>query len=102
MAEFKKKPTIKEVASVTIELNKKVNELYHVVRDLDNLFGLYIRMNKHMNEFNEYVKKKVKESKLKAEQENDSKENESSNTVNIPANTNNEGSGAEGVRAEGK
>ena len=54
MAEFKKKPTIKEVASVTIELNKKVNELYHVVRDLDNLFGLYIRMNKHMNEFNEY------------------------------------------------
>ena len=32
MANFKKKPTIKEVANVTIELSKKVNELYFILK----------------------------------------------------------------------
>ena len=102
MAKFKKKPTIKEVANVTIELNKRVNELYNILRDLDNLFGLYVRMNGNMDEFNKYVSEKLSEFKEKQEKENDSKGNEESDTVNIQANTANEGSGTEGIRAEGK
>ena len=102
MAKFKKKPTIKEVANVTIELNKRVNELYHILKDLDNLFGLYVRMNGNMEEFNKYVAKKLSEFKEKQEKENDSKGNGESDTVNIPTNTSDEGSGTEGIRAEGK
>ena len=83
MAKFKKKPTIKEVANVTIELNKRVNELYNILRDLDNLFGQYVRMNGNMDEFNKYVSEKLSEFKEKQEKENDSKGNEESDTVNI-------------------
>ena len=102
MAKFKKKPTVKEVANVTIELNKRVNELYNILRDLDNLFGLYVRMNGNMDKFNKYVAEKLSEFKEKQEKENDSKGNEKSDTVNIPTNTSDEGSGTEGIRAEGK
>ena len=102
MAKFKKKPTVKEVANVTIELNNRVNELYHILRDLDNLFGLYIKMHKDTDKFGKFVEETLRKIKEKEEKENDSKGNGESDTVNIPTNTSDEGSGTEGIRAEGK
>tara|TARA_R100000781_G_scaffold114634_1_gene85968 strand:+ start:1782 stop:2090 length:309 start_codon:yes stop_codon:yes gene_type:complete len=98
MAKFKKKPTIKEVSELLIQVNKKVDDLFHIVRDLDNLFGLYVRMNKDVDNFNKYVEAKVEEVRKKREKANDSKENGNPDTENIQADTVNEGSRAEGVR----
>ena len=51
MAKFKKKPTIKEMANVVVEINKRVNEAHMVLRQLDDILGLYIKMKGDMKEF---------------------------------------------------
>mgnify|MGYP003151397943 CR=1 FL=1 len=102
MAKFKKKPTIKEVANALIEVNKKVNDAFHVLRDIDNLLGLYIRMKNDLDEFNVFVKDKVDERKKEMEEKNDSKGNGSPDAIDIPTTPDDAGSGTEGIRAETK
>ena len=87
----RKKPTAKEMASAIIEINTKVNDSYRIVRELDNIIGLYINMKGDMKEFNAFLEKKVKE-------KNDTKENEKPDKPNLQGDTGDEGSGTEGVR----
>ena len=61
MATFKKKPTNKEMASAIVEINKRVNEIANVVYNLDNVMGMFIRMEGKLEQFNEYLKEKAKE-----------------------------------------
>ena len=61
MAKFKKKPTMKEMANVVVEINKKVNEAHMVLRQLDDILGLYIKMKGDMTEFRAYLDKMVAE-----------------------------------------
>ena len=89
----RRKPTAKEMASAIIEINKKVNDCYSVVRELDNIIGLYIKMKGDMEKFNAFLEKQVKEG-----MENDSKANEEPDKENIQTDSGDEGSGAEGVR----
>tara|TARA_R100000458_G_scaffold12744_1_gene10537 strand:- start:705 stop:1010 length:306 start_codon:yes stop_codon:yes gene_type:complete len=92
----KKKPTAKEMASAIIEINSKVNNIYKVVQQLDNIIGLYIEMKKDIEEFNIYVEKRSKEQQEKAE--NDSRKNEEANKSNLQGDTDGESRGTEGVR----
>ena len=96
----KKKPTAKEMASAIIEINSKVNNIYKVVQQLDNIIGLYIEMKKDIKEFNVYIEEKSKEQQEKAE--NDSKANGNINKSNLQGDTDGESSGTEGVRKETK
>ena len=72
MASVKKKPTAKEMASAIIEVNNKVNELHNIMRSLDNVVGLYIRMNGDLEKFNEYIQQETEKAK---ESKNDEKAN---------------------------
>lgn len=95
----RKKPTAKEMASAIIEVNKRVNEVIDVTRNMDNILGLYIEMKGDLKNFNQYIEQKVKErEKIK----NDSKKNGKSDKPNLQKDTDNEGSGTEGVRQEAK
>ena len=91
----KKKPTAKEIASAIIEITTKVNDCFAIIRELDNVLGLYISMKGDMKKFNKFLEKTVKEA-------NDTKGNEESDKKDIQANSGNEGSGSEGVRKEAK
>ena len=96
MAKFKKKPTMKEMANVVIEINKKVNENYSILRQLDDILGLYVDMKGDMKEFHEFLKKKFAERDAKDDKKTDGK-------IDIPdiqEHSEDEGSGAEGVREE--
>ena len=61
MAKFRKKPTIKEIANVVVEINKRVNEAHMVLRQLDDILGLYIKMKGDMKKFRVYLDKMVDE-----------------------------------------
>ena len=101
MANFKKKPTVKEVANVTIELNNKINDLvkaiedaFSVIRQLDAIVGMYVEFNKDGKEFNDYILKKREE----LGKENDAKANAEADKPNLQGDTDGESSGSEGVR----
>lgn len=101
MAKFKKKPSVQEVANVTIELNNKINDLvkaiedsFSVIRQLDAIVGMYVEFNKDGKEFNDYILKKREE----LGKEDDAKANGSVNPEDIPGDTEDKGSGTEGVR----
>ena len=89
----KKKPTAKEMASAIIEVNTKINDVYNIVRELDNIIGLYITMKKDMKEFNSFLEKKMKE-----KENNDTEKNEKADRPNLQGDTDGESSGTEGVR----
>ena len=89
----KKKPTAKEMASAIIEVNTKINDVYNIVRELDNIIGLYITMKKDMKEFNSFLEKKMKE-----KESNDTEKNEKADRPNLQGDTDGESSGTEGVR----
>ena len=93
----KKKPTAKEMASAIIEVNTKINDVYNIVRELDNIIGLYITMKKDMKEFNSFLEKKMKE-----KENNDTEKNEKADRPNLQGDTDGESSGTEGVRKETK
>ena len=96
MAKFKRKPTMKEMANVVIEINKKVNENYSILRQLDDILGLYVDMKGDMKEFHEFLKKKFAERDAKDDKKADGK-------IDIPdiqEQSEDKGSGAEGVREE--
>ena len=87
----RKKPTNKEMTNAIIEINTKVNDCYSIIRELDNVIGLYITMKGDMDEFNAFLKEKIKES-------NDTKKDEKPNKPDIQGDTDGERSGAERVR----
>ena len=92
MANFKKKPTVNELGNAIVEINNRVNELINVAHNLDNILGMYIRMEGKLDEFNEYLKVKTQE--MIDEQEANGK----ADKQDIPADTKDEGSGSKGVR----
>ena len=101
MANFKKKPTVKELANVTIEINKKVNELgeatnqaFSVIRQLDAIVGMYVEFNNDGPKFNEFITEKQEELKKL----NDAKADGKADKPNLQEDTEDEGSGTEGVR----
>lgn len=96
MANFKKKPTIKEIANVVVNVNNKVNEIANYVSNLDNVVGMYIRMKDDLEDFNKYLEKKAKEMK------DDKKKDGNPDTKNIQSNPKDEGSGSKGVRKKNK
>ena len=95
MANFKKKPTIKELANVLIEVNSKVNETMNILRNLDSVFGLYVKMEGNLEKFNKFIEKEIKK---KQEKENESKKNGNADKPNIQGDTDGESSGSKGVR----
>ena len=88
----RKKPTIKEMASVIIELNQKLEFISHNLQRLDNVVGHYIEMNSDLEKFNEYLNK--------IREENDKKTNDESDNPNLQGDTDGEGSRPEGIRKE--
>ena len=99
MANVKKKPTAKEMASAIIEINNKVNELHNIMRSLDNVVGLYIRMNGDLEKFNEYIQQETDKAK---EGKNDEEANGEADKPNLQRDTDGESSGSEGVRKKAK
>ena len=95
MANFKKKTTIKELANVLIEVNSKVNETMNILRNLDSVFGLYVKMEGNLEKFNKFIEKEIKK---KQEKENESKKNGNADKPNIQGDTDGESSGSKGVR----
>ncbi len=98
LPKIRKKPTMKEMAGVIIEINKKVEHALSYINQLDNVLGLYIQFNKHNSEFNEFIEKKQKELKEK----NDQKENGKTDKEDISSDSGDKGTGAKGVRKESK
>ena len=96
MAKFKKKPTMKEMANVVVEFNKKVNEAHMVLRQLDDILGLYIKMKGDMKEFRAYLDKMVAE----RTEEHDKEADGNADKPNLQGDTDGESSGTEGVRQE--
>ncbi len=92
MANFKKKPTVNELGNAIVEINNRVNELINVAHNLDNILGMYIRMEGKLNEFNEYLEVKTKE------MIDEQKANGKADKQDIQADTKDEGSGSKGVR----
>ena len=92
MANFKKKPTVNELGNAIVEINNSVNELINVAHNLDNILGMYIRMEGKLDEFNEYLEVKTKE------MIDEQKTNGKADKQDIQADTKDEGSGSKGVR----
>ena len=96
---FKKKPTIKEVANVAMELNNRLNSVIHFINELEKAFSLYVEMKGDDKEFGEFITKKIKEWK---EQQNDAKANANTDKSNLQGDTDGESSGTEGIRKKTK
>lgn len=96
MSEYKvkRKPTIKELTNVTLELNERVNYLNHVMTELEKAFSLYVEMNKDNVKFRDYIDKKVEEWKKKDEAKADG----NADKPNLQGDTDGESSGTEGIR----
>ena len=66
----RKKPTIKEITKVIIEMGDQMNQIYAKHLDLEKAFSMYVEMKKDNEKFSKFIDKKVKEWK-----ENDAKRN---------------------------
>jgi hypothetical protein len=91
---LKKKPTIREVSNIVIELNNRINSLMGLLSELEKAFSLYVEMKKDDKKFTEFIDKKVKE------MQDDTERDGESNKSNLQGDTDGESSGAEGVREE--
>ena len=83
------------MASAIIEINSKINHCLEISKRLDSVVGLYIEMKGDLDTFNEYIDKKLNKEK---EEVGESRGNEEIDGGDIPANTEDESSGTEGVR----
>ena len=92
---IKKKPTARELGSAIIEINDKVNYNTSLLRQFDEILGLYMKMKGDLDNFNEILKEEM-------EKRNESKGNGDIDKQDIPKDSKNEGSGTEGVREEAK
>ena len=91
---IKKKPTARELGSAIIEINNKVNYNTSLLRQFDEILGLYMKMKGDLGKFDEYLKNEMEKRK------DESEANGKADKENIPANPENEGSGTEGVRVK--
>ena len=89
-----KKPTLREIGGVVIELNKRINDIRDYCNQLDRIIGLILKMNNQEEQFNQYL------DKLKAEYEQ--KANDATNEKDLQGDPDGERAGAEGVREERK
>ena len=101
MANFKKKPTVKELANVAMEHNKQIaemgnaiNQAFSVIRQLDAIVGMYVDFKHDGPKFNEFIEEKQEEMRKL----NDAKANAEADKPNLQGDTNGESSGSEGVR----
>ena len=94
---FKKKPTTREIAGVTIDLGQKLNSLMGYTGDLEKAFSLYIEMKGDNENYKDFIDKKIKEWK---EQQNDAKANGEADKPILQGDTDGESSGTEGIREE--
>ena len=92
LPKVRKKPTIKELAGVIIEMNQRLEYLAHNVQKLDNVLGFYIEMKNDLEKFNSFLDKK--------REEHDKKNNDKVDGPNLQGDTDGEGSGSEGIRKE--
>tara|TARA_R110002020_G_scaffold85627_7_gene211235 strand:+ start:3673 stop:3960 length:288 start_codon:yes stop_codon:yes gene_type:complete len=90
LPKVRKKPTIKEMAGVLIELNQKIEMLHRNMVQLDNVLGHYIEFNKDLDKFNLYLSK--------VREEHDKKANDNPDKSNLQGDTDGEGSGTKGIR----
>ena len=93
---FKKKPTIKEIAGVTLELSNRVNSLFDYMSELEKAFSLYVEMKGDIEDFKKHIDKRFKE--LEEKKKNDTKTNGDTDGDNLQGNTEDENSGTERVR----
>ena len=98
---IKKKPTIREVSNVVLELNNRVNSIMGLLSELERAFSLYVEMNGDNDKFTEFINEKVKEYK-KQQEENVSKANGVPDKPNLQGDTNGERSRTEGIREEAR
>tara|TARA_Y100001963_G_scaffold48232_2_gene67824 strand:+ start:1226 stop:1513 length:288 start_codon:yes stop_codon:yes gene_type:complete len=95
MTRVKKKPTMKEMTNVVIELNSRVNAIAGYLQELEKALSLYIDMNKHGDKFTKFIDKKVKEY-------NDAKADAKPDNADISGDTEDPRSGSERVREKAK
>lgn len=95
----RKKPTAREMASTIIEINNKVNYLYDVIRGFDGVFTIFLEMENKKDKLEKKLEEIKKENERKA---NEQKENGKADTKDIPADSDNKGSGTERVRETAK
>ena len=89
----KRKPTAREMASAIIENNNKVNECFSILRQLDEILGLYVKMNGDSDKFNKFI-----EGEIEKRKKNDEKRDGKPDSGDIPKDSGNKRSGTEGVR----
>ena len=94
----RKKPTNREMASVIIEMNSKLENVCRYIEQLDNILGLYIEMNKHSEKFNKFIELKQKE----LEEKNDQKANGKTDKEDISSDSGNKGAGPKRIRKKSK
>ena len=92
---FKKKPSIREVANIVVELSNRQRSLIGLLSELEKAFSLYIEMNGDVDNFTKFIDKKLKEA-------NDAKRNGDIDGSDIPSDTKNEGSRPKRVRKKAK
>jgi hypothetical protein len=90
----KKKPTIKEMASVIITINDKVHEMVEIVNQLDRVLGMYISMKGDNDELNKFITKEME----KAKERYDAAQNGEADKPNLQGDTEGESSGSKGIR----
>ena len=95
----KRKPTNREMASAIIEINAKVNRCGELMKELDNVLGLYIEMKGDIKSFNSYIEAKFKPKK---EKKDDSKANGKADKPNLQGDTDGKSSRSKRVRKKGK
>ena len=93
---LKKKPTAKELGNAVIDINNRVNQNTSLLRQFDEVLGLYITMKGDLEKFNEFLKEEMEK------RENESKGDGEADKPNLQGDTDGESSRTEGVRAEGK
>ena len=92
---IKRKPTIKELTDVVLQLNDRLQYLYSVVGEVEKAISLYIEMKGDKEKFLKHVDKVVEEWKAKG---NDSKENGKADKPNLQGDTDGESSRPKRVR----
>tara|TARA_R100000329_G_scaffold141248_1_gene123959 strand:+ start:10998 stop:11234 length:237 start_codon:yes stop_codon:yes gene_type:complete len=54
-----KKPTTKEIVLKIYDLEVGLNQLYQMINHMQGVFDNYLEMNKDIDKFNNYMKKKM-------------------------------------------
>ena len=101
MANFKKKPTVKELADLAMQHNKQiteignaVNQAFSTLRQLDAIVGMYVEFKHDGPKFNKFIEEKQEEMRKL----DDAKANGKADKPNLQGDTEGESSGSKGIR----